>query len=142
MLTPASLISCLTDNAPLDKEEHYSQVSNMRETLLAELKMLFTSRARIPAIEDIPLINASVLNYGVDESFSKTNEPSVRYLVMEQRIKKVIIRFEPRLSQVSVNSHTDNPGFIQFTLHAYYFHVPVVLNLIWDDYTGKFYFDE
>ncbi|MEZ2578329.1 GPW/gp25 family protein [Buttiauxella ferragutiae] len=142
MSAPVSLILRLADNSPLDDRDHYPWVSDTREILIAELKMLFTSRTRIPDIEDIPLVNASVLNYGFDESFSRVNEASVRHLAMEQKIKRTISRFEPRLSEVSVSSRTGSSEFILFTLRAYYLGAHVILDMKWNDDTGRFYFDE
>lgn len=100
------------------------------------------SRARLPDIENIPLINTSVLNYGIDESFSKIHEINSRRQVMENRIKNAIARFEPRLKQVVLTSDLDDAQAICFTLRGTYFSRHIVLVLTWSDCTGRFYFNE
>jgi type VI secretion system protein ImpF len=139
----ASLLSRLSDNRPLcEEEDDFLWEASEGEFLLAELKLLFMSRVRSPEIEDIPLLNASVLNYGINESLSQVNEVNSRCLVLEQRIVNAIMRFEPRLTGVSLKSNLNASAFILFTLHAYYMNSPVVIELKWNDCTGRFYFHE
>lgn len=138
----ASLLSRLSDNYPFREEDDYPWASQPYETLLNELKMLLTSRARLPDIENIPQINASVLNYGIDESFSKINETGSRRLMMETRLKNTISRFEPRLTQISLTSNMNDSNAIYFILRGIFFLTPIELNLIWNDCTGRFYFNE
>lgn len=138
----ASLLSRLSDDHPLREEDDHLCASQVYDRLLSELKMLLMSRSRLPDIEDIPLINASVLNYGIDESFCKINEINSRRVVLESRLKNVIARFEPRLSQVSLTSNTDKTQAIIFEIQGFYFTTPVKLKLIWNDCTGRFYFNE
>lgn len=138
----ASLLSRLSDNHPFNQENDYPWASQTDEALLSELKMLLMSRARLPDIEEIPLINTSVLNYGIDESFSKINEINSRRQEMEKRIKNAIARFEPRLQHIELTSYTDDAQAICFTLRGVYFSRPIVLLLTWNDCTGRFYFNE
>ncbi|WP_330984096.1 MULTISPECIES: hypothetical protein [Enterobacterales] len=137
-----SLLSRLSDNYPLREEDDYPWALQPYEVLLSEFKMLLTSRARLPDIENIPLINASVLNYGIDESFSKTNEIGSRRLMMETRLKNTIARFEPRLTQISLTSNMTDSHTICFILRGVFFLTPIVLELTWNDSTGRFYFNE
>ncbi|KJX01438.1 hypothetical protein RZ87_02510 [Enterobacter roggenkampii] len=137
-----SLLSRLSDNHPFNQENDYPWASQTDEALLCELKMLLMSRARLPDIEEIPLINSSVLNYGIDESFSNIYEINSRRKVMENRIRNTITRFEPRLEQVELTSYTDDAQAICFTLRGVYFSRPVVLVLTWNDSIGRFYFNE
>jgi len=138
----ASLLSRLSDNNPLSVEDDYHWDKDEQGALIAELKMLFNSRARLPNIEDIPLINASILNYGFNESFSNILEVSARRSVMEQRLRNMLARYEPRLTQVSLTSNKESTEFISFMLQAYYQQQPIVLALKWDDCTGRLYFYE
>jgi len=138
----ASLLYRLSDNHPLNEKDDYSWGSPPHTVLLSELKMLLMSRARLPDIEDIPLINTSVLNYGIAESFSKTDDINYQRLVLETRLKNALARFETRLGQVSFTSNTDNPQAISFILRGSYFSTSIALELTWNESTGRFYFDE
>ncbi|KIS45671.1 GPW/gp25 family protein [Kosakonia radicincitans] len=137
-----SLLLTLSDNHPLREEDDYQCEALSHHQLLTELNMCLSSRARYPGIEEIPLINTSVLNFGIDESFQQTNELTPRRTIMEHRLKTAIARFEPRLTQVSITSKQDNPEEIQFNVQANYLQKRLTIQLIWNDDTGVFYFDE
>ncbi|WP_312414944.1 GPW/gp25 family protein [Pseudescherichia sp.] len=137
-----SLLSRLSDNHPQRVEDDYQWENGGQDTLIAELKMLFNSRARLPDIEAMPLVNASIINYGFNESFSNVLEISARRNIMEQRLRNTLARFEPRLTQVSLTSSKTSTEFISFMIQAMYRQQPVTLELKWDDCTGRFYFNE
>ena len=138
----ASLLYRLSDNNPLREEEHYQLVSPPHRTLLNELKMLLMSRAQLPYIEDIPRINISILNYGINGTFSNIDEKDSRRLILEARLKNAIARFEPRLSQVTLTGNADNSHVISFILRGFYISTPIALELTWNDCSGRFYFNE
>jgi type VI secretion system protein ImpF len=137
-----SLLLTLSDNHPLREEDDYQCEALSHHQLLTELNMCLSSRARYPGIEEISLINTSVLNFGIDESFQQTNELTPRRTIMEHRLKTAIARFEPRLTQVSITSKQDKPEEIQFNVQANYLQKRLTIQLIWNDDTGVFYFDE
>ncbi|QJT81115.1 GPW/gp25 family protein [Kosakonia sp. MUSA4] len=137
-----SLLLTLSDNHPLREEDDYQCEALSHHQLLTELNMCLSSRARYPGIEEIPLINTSVLNFGIDESFQQTNELTPRRNIMEQRLKTTIARFEPRLTQVSITSTQVKPEHIKFEVQANYLNKHLTIRLIWNDDTGVFYFDE
>lgn len=137
-----SLLLRLSDNNPLRAEDDYQCEEMTFEALLAELKMLLNSRARYSGIDDIPLINGTVVNYGIDESFSNVIEIDVRRATLEARLKNVIARFEPRLTQVTLACDPNHAQIMQFTIQAYYLHTPIFLSLSWNDSIGRFYFNE
>ncbi|EMF07047.1 GPW/gp25 family protein [Serratia marcescens] len=139
----ASLLSRLSDNQPLREEDDDTWALPPHDTLLNELKMLLMSRARLPGIEENPLLNASILNYGIEEeSPRKNNETNSRRLGLETRLKNTILRFEPRLSQMSLTSNIDDEHAFRFILRGVYSDTPIVLELTWDDYIGRFCFNE
>lgn len=136
-----SLLLRLSDNTPRVEEDNYRN-EKKSTWLLDELKMLFSSRSRFSNIEGIPLINASILNYGIDESLSQDLDVSHRKVVIEERIKDVLQRFEPRLTDVDITTQTDNPSCVIFEINALHHQLPVKIELVWDEGTGKFYFHE
>ncbi|MRT15088.1 hypothetical protein GJV07_22675 [Enterobacteriaceae bacterium RIT711] len=140
MLT--SLLSRLSDNHPWHNEDDYPWELSANDILLAELKMILTSRVRMINIEDLPLVNESIINYGIDESFSKIQEISKRLDVMEMRLKNVIARFEPRLTNVSITNNINQNAIVTFYLQASYLNSSFVLEMKWNDCTGRFYFNE
>ncbi|AIR61121.1 GPW/gp25 family protein [Cedecea neteri] len=137
-----SLLSRLSDNHPCELEDNYHCEEKPEETLLKELMMMLMSRTRTPDIEDIQYVNASVLNYGIDESFSRVREVNKRKSTIEKRLMNAIARFEPRLTDMSVASHTGKNQNIIFTLQGYYAQYPVLFELEWDDCNGRFYLHE
>jgi len=136
-----SLLLRLSDNTPHMEEDNYRN-EEKSTWLLRELQMLFSSRSRFSNIESIPLVNASILNYGIDESLSQIEDVSHRKVVIEERIKKVLQRFEPRLTEVCITTQTENPSNVIFKINALHHQQPVKIELVWDDCTGKFYFHE
>ena len=136
-----SFLLRLSDNHPQAEEEYY-RTEDKSTWLLNELKMLFSSRSRFAYIETLPLVNASVLNYGINESVSQIHETDHRKTVIEERIKNTLQRFEPRLSDVVIITKTDNPSNVIFEINALHKTLPVKFALVWDDCTGKFYFNE
>ncbi|EAB8795101.1 hypothetical protein DU854_17265 [Salmonella enterica subsp. enterica] len=137
-----SLMTRLSDDLPSQAEDNNSEKVSYEEELLYELKMLLTSRSRIPEIENINLVNCSILNYGINESFSDIGEINSRRPALEQRLHDAIARFEPRLSKVSVTSAIISNDKIIFTINAFYLNYPIVVALEWEDCTGRFYFNE
>jgi type VI secretion system protein ImpF len=136
-----SLLLRLSDDFPQVVEEHY-RTENKSTWLLSELKMLFSSRSRFAYLENLPLVNASILNYGINEFFSLIHETDCRKTIFEERIKNTLQRFEPRLTAVTIVTTTDNPSQVIFEINALHNTLPVKIELVWDDCTGKFYFDE
>ncbi|WP_459176696.1 type VI secretion system baseplate subunit TssE [Ewingella americana] len=136
-----SLLCRLSDNHPRIEKDDY-RTEEKSTWLLNELKMLFSSRSRFSHIEIIPLVNASILNYGIDESVSQIHEVEHRKIVIEERIKNALQRFEPRLTEVDVITRTDNPSSVMFEINAMHKELPIKIELVWDDCTGKFYFNE
>lgn len=136
-----SLLLRLSDNNPQAEEEHYS-TEDKKNWLPGELKMLFSSRSCFSYLETLPLVNASVLNFGINESVSQIHDMDRRKMIIEKRIRNTLHRFEPRLTKVMILTKTDNPSHVIFEINALHNTLPVKFELVWDDCTGKFYFDE
>ena len=136
-----SLLLRLSDNTPYVEKNNYRN-EDKSTWLLDELKMLFSSRSSFAYLETLPLVNASILNYGINESVSQIHDTDRRKTIIEERIKNTFQRFEPRLSGVTIITKTNNPSHVIFEINALHNTLPVKFDLVWDDCTGKFYFDE
>lgn len=136
-----SLLLRLSDDNPQIEEETY-RAEEKSPWLLNELRMLLSSRSRLAHVETLPLVNASVLNYGINSSVSQINDTERRKKIIEQQIAITLQRFEPRLSDVAMMTKTNNSSHVIFEIHALHNALPVKFELVWDDCTGKFYFDE
>ncbi|RJT36251.1 GPW/gp25 family protein [Rahnella woolbedingensis] len=134
-----SLLLRLSDNHPRIEKDSY-RTEDKSTWLIDELKMLLSSRSRFSYIENIPQVNASILNYGIDESVSQISELDERKQIIEMRIKKSLQRFEPRLTEVSIITKTDSPEHVIFEITGLCHLMPVKIELVWDDCTGRFYF--
>lgn len=130
-----SLLQRLSDNHP-GREEDVFLTAN-ENWLFDELKMLFSSCSRLTFLEDIPLINSSVLNYGINASVTQLVELEQRKWVMEQRIKNVLCRFESRLTDVAVSVSSHQVSRIMFDIHARYLESSILFQLEWDDCASR-----
>lgn len=137
----SSLLLRLSDNLP-HVEKDSDRIDEKGAWLFNELKMLFSSRSRFPHIEPLPLVNASILNYGINVAVSTISEPEQRKAVIEERIQRALQRFEPRLTDVEITSHTDNAFNVIFEINALYKASPMKFELVWNDSTDKLYFYE
>lgn len=136
-----SLLLRLCDDFPLDEEELYLAGKD-KDWILSELDMLFTSRPRFSYLETLPLVNTSVLNFGINESLLPDYDVEDRKKIIAERIKNTLKRFEPRLTDVTIIIKADNPDHVIFEINALHQELPMKFELIWDDCTGKFYLDE
>lgn len=137
-----SLLLRLSDNHPQRHEDDYRWASLTPDVLLNEIKMVLFSRVRMTENEQIPFINTSILNYGIDESFSNITDINARLPLLECRITNAISRFEPRLTDVTLNSTIDNNQSMNFIMRGMYCNHPFEMDLRWDDCTARFYFNE
>ncbi|MFT2793428.1 GPW/gp25 family protein [Serratia sp. T13T92] len=126
-----SLLQLLSDNNP-DRDEDFFLNEN-KDCLFNELKMLFYSCSRLAFIEGVPFVNGSVLNYGINTSMTGLTEFEQRKLVIEQRIKDVLDRFEPRLTEVVVKVSSSLPVKVIFDIQAQYREETIFFQLVWDD---------
>lgn len=136
-----SLLLRLSDDNPQTEEESY-RTEEKSDWLLKELRMLLSSRSRFAHVETLPLVNASVVNYGINVSVSEINDTEQRKKLIEEQIKMTLQRFEPRLSDVTIMAKTNHSSHVIFEIKALHHAQPVTFELMWDDCTGKFYFDE
>lgn len=136
-----SLLQILSDNKPTEEQDEYIR-ERKGDFLLDELKMLFSSHSCFSFIEEIPLVNSSVLNYGIDESMIRTNVHKHQNEVIEEYIAKTILRFEPRLLDVVVNTKKSIMSGISFEISALHEDSPIKIELNWDIECGRFYFNE
>lgn len=136
-----SLLLLLSDDAPsraMDDVIKDEPIVFFRH----ELNLLFSSRARLPFIDDIPLVNNSVVNYGFNEANIYDYDLLQRTEILKKRIVILLQRFEPRLIQVEVDIYDVDAYRVIFHIRAQHEDTPLLFELGWDDCQGRFYFDE
>lgn len=131
-----SFLIRLSDDNPTTEEEQYQPEG--KKWLLYELDMIFSSRPRFSYLEGMPFVNASVLNFGIDEYIPLIDEPELRKKIVEERIKKALQRFEPRLNCVTIVIKKENKSYIIYEINALYNMSPVKIELSWDECRGVF----
>lgn len=136
-----SLLQLLSDNNPTDEQDNYTDEIQIN-FLLDELEMLFSSRTCFSYIEDVPLVNSSILNYGIDETMVKSNISNQQLDLIEKYIEKILLRFEPRLVGVSVVINRISMFKIYIQISAWYENLPINLMLNWDIERRRFSFNE
>ncbi|MGQ6550915.1 GPW/gp25 family protein [Serratia sp. JSRIV001] len=130
-----SLLLRLSDNNPDREEDSFLEENN--NWLLNELGMLFSSCSRLAFLEDISLVNCSVLNYGINASVTQLTEFEQQKRVIEQRIKNALHRFEPRLTHVAVKAGSRQTAKVMFDIQAQYREEPMLFQLVWDECASR-----
>jgi type VI secretion system protein ImpF len=97
-----SLLDRLTDNEPGKTQESRQQrvlsVRRLRESVIRDLEWLLNSGSlsTVEDLEDYPLVETSVLNYGVSDLTGATSSGVDEHEV-ERMVRQAIMRFEPRI---------------------------------------------
>ena len=97
-----SLLDRLTDNDPERKQESRDarvlSPNRLRECVRRDLAWLMntTHLKAVQDLDDHPLVEQSVLNFGLPDLAGRTSS-TVDSVSLEQSIRKVILDFEPRL---------------------------------------------
>ena len=134
----ASLLTRLTDNDLSSTDDDFNYSIIPIQELTNELKLLLTSCARIPNLENKEQINHSVLNYGINNELTNSEkEENYRSILL-----KTITRFEPRLSELTIDSVRTTHHAFEFILRGLYHATPVVLAIQWDRHLKQFTFNE
>lgn len=97
-----SLLSRLSYNGNDDDEMHDTNNSEGKKELIKELNMLLHSRVRTSCYESMEEVNATIINYGVNEDELTLTEKLSREKQGEKVIIKLLKRFEPRLIKVDM----------------------------------------
>jgi len=132
-----SLLQQLSDNNPKDQND-ISEEEDKSSTLIDEILLLLSSRPRSYRIDDIPLINASILNYGVSDVFASDTPRLERNAIMQSRIETALQRFEPRLKNVCVTPGEELGSLCSFIIDAETLAGEVRYRLMWDDVISQF----
>lgn len=134
-----SLLQRLADDQPEDPNAEWEIKSNW---IIEEIRMLFDSRPRFPGVADIPDINKTVINYGLEEGFASVSQPDTRTEILRQRIFHALASFESRLFNVDVAINNAQLPRMEFTVNAEWNDQFLSFSLIWDDAMSTFYLNE
>ncbi len=135
-----SLLDRLTDNDPERKQEsreaRVMSPSRLRDCVRRDLAWLFnTTHLRATQdLDDYPMIVRSVLNFGMPDLAGHTAS-TVNSVQLEQRIRQVIVDFEPRLVartlrvKLAVDEKKMSPNAMTFDIEAELWAQPLPLRL-------------
>ncbi|MGB7801765.1 hypothetical protein [Buttiauxella sp.] len=132
-----SLLQQLSDDNPKDQND-ISEAEYKSSTLIDEILLLLSSRPRSYRIDDIPLINGSILNYGVSDVFASDTPRLERNGIMQSRIEIALQRFEPRLKNICVTPGEELGSLCSFIIDAETSTGGVRYRLMWDDVISQF----
>jgi type VI secretion system protein ImpF len=146
-----SLLDRLTDHEPgSSKEALDARVLNkkqLREAVLRDLSWLFnataqepdarcTDRERVQLWREVPDACRSVINFGIP-SLSGTTWSTLEFPVLEQAIRRSILRFEPRIDEKSLEVKITNdlstglrPTSLRLVIRGQLWNQPVPLELL------------
>lgn len=136
-----SLLCVLSDDSPqeITEEAQYNEPSVFFKN---EIEMLLSSRIRFSSIEELALVNRSVVNYGINEPISLTFDLSQTTKDLNLQIETSLRRFEPRLKHVVIQICKQNLVDVTFQIEAKYQETPLIFILTWNYLLGRFYFHE
>lgn len=137
-----SLLKLLSDNKPTEVRDDIYTDEVKINILINEIEMVFSSRSCFSYIEDINLINTSILNYGIDETVLVENIYNQQFDLIEKYIEKTLLRYEPRLVSVVVAIQRKTMFNVYIEISAWYEKRPIEIMLNWDIERRRFYFNE
>ena len=132
-----TLLQRLADDNPKE-EQDVGEAEDKRDVLVNDILFILSSRPRSYHVEQISLINNSIINYGVSDFFDNDTQRQTRNDVMRSRIQMALIRFEPRLKNVEVSLGQYQKGIASFLIEADTIYGAVRYNLMWDDVISQF----
>ncbi|MBI0278604.1 GPW/gp25 family protein (plasmid) [Hafnia alvei] len=132
-----TLLNRLSDDNPKDQKD-FSESDDKSRGLIDEILFLLSSRPRSYNVENIPAINCTILNYGVDDVFASDIPQIERNIIMQSRIQLALQRFEPRLRNVSITID-ENGSQCFFIINADTDKAKVRFRLMWDDVINQFF---
>jgi type VI secretion system protein ImpF len=135
----SSLLKRLSDDQIDVKKQSDSEIGDKTSILFEEIMMILSSRPYDNSLSDVPLVNASILNYGISDVFD-SDIPIATILV--SRIALALIRFEPRLYDIQVKAEDKNGPFFFFIIEANTVAGPVRYRIMWDHVISRFSWSE
>ncbi|WP_435952468.1 GPW/gp25 family protein [Dryocola sp. BD626] len=132
-----TLLQRLSDDNPKNQDDR-SEAEDKSSRLVEEVLMLLSSRPRSHHAEAIPVINESIINYGVCDVFASDTPRLERNAIMQRRIRLALQRFEPRLRNVDVIPGDEQGSQCFFLIEADTDDGRVRYRLMWDDVISQF----
>ncbi|MHA0273234.1 GPW/gp25 family protein [Enterobacter ludwigii] len=132
-----TLLQRLTDDNPKDRNDLGAD-ENKSDVLINDILLLLSSRPRSYHVDDIPLINESIINYGVSDFFTGDTQRQARIPIMRDRVQLALTRFEPRLKNIEVSIGEELNGISSFVIEANTINGAVRYHLMWDDVISLF----
>lgn len=133
-----SLLLSLSDNDVDYSQQSESIMGDKNSILSAEIMMILSTRPCEKNISDTPLVNTSILNYGVSDVFEHDIPKMEVAAILAARIKTALIRFEPRLNDIQVVAENKSGSFYYFIIQATSIDGPVFYRVMWDDVISRF----
>ncbi|HBE5310659.1 TPA: lysozyme family protein [Escherichia coli] len=134
-----SFLQFLRDDSPDSLEDVLNFAPS--DDLKCELGMLLSSRPLHLEIDELPLINSSVLNYGIKSlvySISDGEHSDTVNGEISSRILLMLQRYEPRLEAPVVEHIVNDEHYSYFSVTALLFMDRVKLCIKWDKNSGEF----
>ena len=138
-----SFLQRLRDDNPGSLEDHLNFVPS--DDLKYELGMLLSSRPLYLEIDELPLVNSSVLNYGIKSSVYGVSAGEHSDAVngeISSRILMMLRRYEPRLEKPVVEHLSSDDNYSFFSVTALFFMDRVKLCIKWEKNSGEFSLNE
>jgi type VI secretion system protein ImpF len=134
-----TILQRLMDDNPKDQTD-LAERDEKKDNLIDEILFILSSRPRVNDVGHLPLINESIINYGLDDVFPGGIPLLERISIMESRIRTALQRFEPRLKNVAIFSNENKNNLCSFIIEADTESGNVRYCLLWDNVLSQFYF--
>lgn len=138
-----SFLQFLRDDNPGSSEDRLNFIPS--DDLKYELGMLLSSRPLYLETDELPFVNSSVLNYGINSSVYSVSAGEHSDAVNDEissRILMMIRRYEPRLEEPVVEHLSSDDNYSFFSVTALCFMERLKLCIKWDKNSGAFSLDE
>ena len=136
-----SFLQFLRDDNPGSSEDNMDFTPS--DDLKYELGMLLSSRPSYLETDELPLVNGSVLNYGIKPSiYTAVEHSDIVNGDLSSRLLIMLQRYEPRLKNPIIDHLFSDCNYSHFSITALFFMDKVKFRIKWNKNSGEISLDE
>lgn len=121
---------------------HDNDASEVKKELIKELNMLLHSRIRTSCYESMKEVNATIINYGVNEDELTLTDKVSREKQGEKVIVKLLKRFEPRLKKIDIKVIKNTSNETVYLIEGSHLGKEISFQCQWKRQQGEIFINE
>lgn len=135
----SSFLQCLSDDDPLNPDA----VDCIRNNwIYDEIQMILDTHSRDIINESSDFFYSTVIYFGIEEIHCDSLLNVTLGELTRQRVIKALMRFEPRISLLSMDIQMENQQELTFLVQANFNHQPLSFLLVWDKVLDAFHLNK